>query len=171
MAPIVQAVIISDGEVQRSRILKIQVVFTEFLNQDNLHTAFKITRQSDSEEIGCINVAPCGSVVTLRFSKCLTDYGSLQDGEYILTIDHTKIKSVVDGAMMANDYTSQPFYRLFGDSNGDRTVDGTDYGEFGNAYNTTYPNNGYQYHFDFNGDGVIDASDLAEFNSRFGTSM
>ena len=57
--------------------------------------------------------------------------------------------------------------RLFGDSNNDGTVDGTDFAAFGNAFGQTVANSP----FDFNGDGTVDGTDFAQFGNRFGTTL
>jgi hypothetical protein len=59
--------------------------------------------------------------------------------------------------------------RLFGNSNNDSTVDGTDFGAFGNVFGTTFAvgTNG----FDFNNDGTVDGTDFGEFGNRFGVTL
>ena len=57
--------------------------------------------------------------------------------------------------------------RLFGDSNNDGTVDGTDFGDFGAVFAQTVAASP----FDFNGDGTIDGTDFGEFGGRFGLTL
>ena len=56
-------------------------------------------------------------------------------------------------------------YRLFGDSDGGRTVDAIDFSAFLNAFGT---NNVI---FDFDGGGATDALDFGQFLLRFGTGV
>ena len=57
--------------------------------------------------------------------------------------------------------------RLFGDSNNDGTVDGTDFGNFGSVFGQTLANSS----FDFNGDGTVDGTDFGQFGTRFGITL
>ena len=59
--------------------------------------------------------------------------------------------------------------RLYGDSNNDGTVDGTDFGFFGAVFGTT-PGVGNS-PFDFNNDGTIDGTDFGAFGNRFGLTL
>jgi len=59
-------------------------------------------------------------------------------------------------------------FRLFGDVNGDRTVNITDLTAFRNAFGATTTDANYQPFLDFNGDGVINLTDLTQFRKRFG---
>ena len=72
-------------------------------------------------------------------------------------------------AMAANSVTD--FHRLFGDVNGDQTVNGFDLGFFRNAFGTQTGDSNYLSYFDFNGDGVINGFDLGQFRTRFGTML
>jgi hypothetical protein len=57
------------------------------------------------------------------------------------------------------------FHRLYGDANGDHTVNVADLSLFRSAYGTGDPT------FDVNGDGVISAADLAAFRTNYGVSL
>jgi hypothetical protein len=56
-------------------------------------------------------------------------------------------------------------YRLFGDADGNGSVDGIDYGAFRNAFGTA------NYIFDFDGGGAVDGLDFGQFRQRFGTGI
>ena len=60
------------------------------------------------------------------------------------------------------------FFRLFGDSDGDRDVDGLDRDRFRSAFKTSAGDAGYLWYFDFDGDGDVDGRDNGQFNRRFG---
>jgi hypothetical protein len=58
--------------------------------------------------------------------------------------------------------------RLFGEINGDRTVNITDLTAFRNAFGATTSDTNYLPFLDLNGDGVINITDLTHFRNRFG---
>jgi hypothetical protein len=62
-------------------------------------------------------------------------------------------------------------FRLFGDVNGDRTINGLDLALFRRAFGTSLGNPNYVDYLDRNGDGAINGLDLAAFQSRFGTTL
>jgi hypothetical protein len=62
-------------------------------------------------------------------------------------------------------------FRLFGDVNGDKTVNVTDLTAFRNAFGATTTDANYQPFLDFNGDGVINLTDLTQFRTRFGVIL
>src|SRR5439155_10415877 len=88
-----------------------------------------------------------GSSITLTFANVVNagvESGSLADGRWRLAIPSASYQSAL------NDPTLR---RLYGDSNNDGTVDGTDFGFFGAVFGTT-PGVGNS-PFDFNNDGTI----------------
>jgi hypothetical protein len=62
-------------------------------------------------------------------------------------------------------------FRLFGDVNGDRTVNGLDLALFRGAFGTSLGNPNHLDYLDQNGDGSINGLDLAVFRTRFGTTL
>jgi hypothetical protein len=82
--------------------------------------------------------------------------GSLADGNYRLT---------------ANGQVVASFYRLFGDSNGDRRVDAADRTAFLKAYRSRKGMANYACYFDYNADGTIDGTDYYEFLRRYQTQL
>ena len=73
---------------------------------------------------------------------------------------------------MAQDYSSLAegvlIRRLFGDSNGDGTVNLDDYFAFSSAYGTSVGDPGFVPAFDGNCDSTINLDDFFAFSSRFG---
>ena len=59
------------------------------------------------------------------------------------------------------------FFRFFGDSDGDRDVDGQDYGRFGLSFLKSDGTPGFNPAFDFDGDGDVDGQDYGNFGLRF----
>ena len=68
--------------------------------------------------------------------------------------------------VFGEDPTDQ-FFRLFGDSDGDRDVDGQDYGRFGLSFLKSEGMAGYDAAFDGDGDGDVDGQDYGRFGLRF----
>lgn len=100
--------------------------------------------------------------------------GVLRDGEYVLTIDGTKISSL--GTPIAGDLVyggsaqlTDNFFRRFADSNGNRLVDFSDLLGFRSSFGKSLGEEGYLPAFDDAGDGAVDFSDLLAFRSQFGT--
>jgi hypothetical protein len=113
----------------------------------------------------------------LTFSGSLTDYASLKDGEYQLTVYGNKVRDAVTQEALDGDGDQLPggnylfgalaadnFFRKFGDSDGDRDVDSLDLARFRQSY--LAPAN-YKWYFDFDGDGDVDSLDLARFRLRY----
>src|SRR5262249_46490373 len=109
--------------------------------------------------------------------------GSLNDGRYTLAALAASITANVvqldgngdgvggDDFVFADGGTAGGLFRLFGDVNGDRTVNITDLTAFRNAFGATTSDPNYQSFLDFNGDGVINLADLTQFRNRFGVIL
>jgi hypothetical protein len=122
-----------------------------------------------------------GTVVTLdHFTGSDTEFGSIADGRYTLTALASQISTggqaldgdadgVAGGNFVFGD--TQGLFRLFGDVNGDQTVNGFDLGFFRNAFGTQASDPNFLTFFDFNGDGTINGFDLGQFRTRFGTML
>ncbi len=122
-------------------------------------------------------------VITRHTSSGLGRGNSLADGNFLLTIDPTKVTSVNGGARLSptnnfgdgdnefGDRAVDNFFRLFGDTDGNGIVNSLDTGAFAKALTT------YNAAVDFNGDGVVQNSGadrtnfLANFNKRRRTTF
>jgi len=89
-----------------------------------------------------------------------TPTGSLADGIYTLAIDPTKVTA--NGVPMAA-AASVTFHRLFGDMNGNKTVNNGAYGLFRNAFLKSAGEPGFDAAFDFDGNGVVNNLDYGSF--------
>ncbi|MEL7500230.1 MAG: choice-of-anchor Q domain-containing protein, partial [Planctomycetota bacterium] len=172
-APTVESIVVNNGDAQRSMINVINVSFSEIVNVSaadfllqNTDTGTNVTPTVSTQLIGGKTVA------TLTFSGTGTTAGSLDDGNYQLTV----LDSITDAAGNSLDgdgdgdaggNATDDFFRLFGDSNGDGTVNIIDFFQFRNAFG----NSELDERFDVNGDGVINVLDFFQFRNRFGTSV
>jgi len=118
---------------------------------------------------------------------------SLPDGIYELSIIGTKVVSAVttlppnglyqtldangDGVGNSADIfelsgtQDNGLFRLFGDGNGDGTVNATDFNLFRLTYGLTSVDPGYNFAFDYDGDGIVGAVDYNYFRLRYGLEL
>ena len=59
------------------------------------------------------------------------------------------------------------FFRQFGDGDGDRDVDGQDYGLFGLTFLQSSTDPAFDPAFDFDGDNDVDGQDYSRFRRRY----
>ena len=127
--PTIESVVVNDGSAQRSMVNSLTVTFDRVVTFDP--GAFGLQRQ-DGSEVG-LNVAASvvdgRTVAVLTFTGSDIIGGSLADGNYTLTIrgDHIRdeVGRELDGDRDGNGGGDRvdAFFRLFGDSDGDRDVD------------------------------------------------
>jgi hypothetical protein len=122
-----------------------------------------------------MNNSPNG-VITLTFVGSLTEFGSLIDGRYSLSINASKVSNIdlLDGngdGIAGDDFTligdpaTNKFFRLFGDADGSGNVDVNDFAAFRGAFGTI------NMAFDFDNDGDVDTIDFSSFRQRFGVAI
>jgi ELWxxDGT repeat protein len=177
LAPSVSSVRVNDGTAQRSRVTNLTVTFSTQVSFATIPgAAFTLTRASDNAVVGftaTANVVGGVTVVTLNgFIGSATEFGSLADGRYTLTVLASQVSA--GGQQMTGNYSfgeTQGLFRMFGDVNGDRNVNGLDLGFFRNSFGTQVGDQNYLSYLDFNGDGVINGFDLGQFRTRFGTML
>ena len=114
--------------------------------------------------------SPTKTVAKLTFTGTFTEGSaatpSLIDGNYTLTILSAQ---TLGGIQRGDNVTS--LFRLFGDINGDKSVNGLDLTAFRGAFGTVSTDANYVSFLDFNGDGAINGTDLTQFRSRFGVIL
>ena len=101
---------------------------------------------------------------------------SLVDGNYELLILAEEIRSAGTDTTMAFDQAfgheaADGFFRLWGDSDGDRDVDGQDFGRFGLSFQRSSGDPEYDSDFDFDGDGDVDGQDYGRLVQRMRTRL
>lgn len=143
-----------EGGEQRSRVARITVTFDAPVAAALSPANFSIPGFAG---LMFVDHAAGQVVAELTFGGPGTQFGSLSDGNYTLNVN-------VPG-VTAN--TSFAFHRFFGDANGDKTIDATDFAAFGAVFGLSLANSP----FDFDQNGLVDASDFAQFGSRFGITL
>ena len=176
--PTVALLIVNSGLSQRSRLTSVTVAFSVPIDATQLNQV--VLTRTAGDTVGTVvqtgAVGPNGRIivspatglvssVTLTFDNADgspmsagVENGSLADGRWQLSIPYLNYTSPLNDPNLR---------RLFGDSNNDGTVDGTDFADFGTAFGQTVANSP----FDFNGDGTVDGTDFAEFGTRFGMTL
>jgi hypothetical protein len=167
----IESVVVNDGSAQRSMVNSLTITFDRVVTFDP--GAFGLQRQHGGEV--SLNVAASvidgRTVAVLTFTGSGIIGGSLLDGDYTLTIrgDHIRDEEgrELDGDGDGNGGGDRvdAFFRLFGDADGDRDVDGLDRDLFRSMFEKSV---GYLWYFDFDGDDDLDGLDNGQFNRRFG---
>ncbi|MEO1526145.1 MAG: GEVED domain-containing protein [Planctomycetota bacterium] len=186
--PTVESISVNEGSDSRSVLTSLTVLFDTELDDHLLADAFTVTNITTNTVVSSLIVTSStfqgGHRARLTFgagpSVVTRDTeNSLEDGNYRLDIDASKIRgggdvlmeaNVVFGNQTASDPDNDDFFRLFGDDDGDGDVDGTNYGRFGQAFLKTIGQTGYDENFDGDGDGDVDGVDYGDFGRNFLTS-
>ncbi|QDV41653.1 hypothetical protein Enr13x_14960 [Stieleria neptunia] len=90
------------------------------------------TEIQNGKTVATLTFLPGPAVVTHA-----TGLHSLQDGNYELTVIAAEFMSgglTMDDDVSFGDQAPDAFFRHFGDTDGDRDVDGQDYGRFGQRF-------------------------------------
>lgn len=183
--PAVEAVTINSGEsMSRSQVTSLSVVFDQEVDHVSLASAFTLTNVDSGIEVGSISVSAVNAggktSAILTFAGASTAArargNSLADGNYRLEISANKVTTPDGSRAMASDFqyggqtANQPnndaFFRLFGDTDGDRDVDGQDYGRFGESFLRSPEDPGYDSSLDFDGDGDVDGRDYGRLGQN-----
>ncbi|MEO1617469.1 MAG: ELWxxDGT repeat protein [Planctomycetota bacterium] len=192
VAPTVEEVIVGGevgapvSEVQRSSLDTVTIVFegrvdvpasaiqlVQLETNTPVNTLIVDVRFENDQTFVDVTFA-AGPLVIERDAGSTTGLrNSLADGNYQLTVLSSQVSSPVSGEAMASDFEfgsdrADEFFRLFGDTDGDRDVDRDDFQAFTLAYRSSQSDPNYLAELDRLGDGTIDGRDLAEFRRRFG---
>ena len=171
VAPMVQSIVIGDGTSQRSRVEDLTVTFDEVVSIDpadvqvvNLDNGQIVATTLTTE------VIDDRTLVTVALDNPGLNNGSLANGNYRLTISDAVTDAAGnrldgDGDGLSGGTATDEFFRLYGDSNGDRVVNLVDLFSFRNAYGRSGEE---AFMFDDNADGVINLVDLLAFRDGYG---
>ncbi|PAY18522.1 hypothetical protein CKO51_16085 [Rhodopirellula sp. SM50] len=172
-------------ESQRSTVDQVTVVFdgnvdvpasaVQLINRDTQTqlTSLIVDRRFESGQTFVeITFGSGPSVVDRDLGGTTGLRNSLADGNYQLTVLAAQISSPVSGAAMVGDYDhgavqADRFFRHYGDTDGDRDVDGQDYGRFGLSFLQPMGGSAFDESLDYDGDGDVDGQDYGRFGQRF----
>jgi hypothetical protein len=102
----------------------------------------------------------------MRFTSPQLIGGSLADGRYVMTVHAGQTIDTSGQVLYVNETFS--FFRLFGDIDGNGTVNSADYFQFKKAFGAASGSSLYNPDFDFDGNGKINSSDYFKFKANFG---
>lgn len=180
----VNTIQIGDGTNSRSRIDAVQLRFSELVAIEP--DAISITRSDDDAAIEIdidTEFSNGETIATLRFIGSLTDFGSLPDGNYLLRINPSKVyrstgapldgdgDGLAGGVYEFGSESTDAFFRLLGDSNGNRSVDIADFNRFRASFGSTQGQANFNADFDFNDDNSVGIADFNRFRTNFGRSL
>jgi len=177
----VSSIIVNAGQAntaQRSVVTNLTVTFDRVVSfVGPRENAFRLTRIGPGAPSGDVTLTvdlsgstAAQTIARLTFSGPLTEGSaatpSLIDGNYTLTVSN----AAITGGLASGEYVSR-LHRLYGDVNGDRTVNVLDLTAFRSAFGTNAADANYVSYLDFNGDGTINTTDLTQFRNRFGVIL
>jgi hypothetical protein len=163
-----QGIQINNGSAQRSHVKTVNLSF----NQPITFAAGTMTVTPRGGSPVQLTATPSADLknYTLTFSGAGIIAGSLSDGVYDFLANVSNLRDTF-GLLPVGTHTDKnptlAFHRLFGDSDGDKDVDGVDYNLFRTAYRTNTSHAGFIDYFDFDGDGDVDGVDNNAFNERY----
>lgn len=183
--PSVESVEINGGEAQRSSLDSVRVTLDRVVDIDTLGDGpFQLTHVDSGDAITTIAAIDHSSgktVIDLTFDSAgdhVTGTGSLENGEYRLTLDSSRMTHLgmaldgngdgLSGGAFELD-ALDGLYRKFGDSDGNGSVALNDFGVFRGAFGRTDGEAGYYPWLDSDGNGIIGLADFGAFRATFGT--
>ena len=166
-------------EAQHSTVDSVVLTFNGSVDIDS--DAFSVVQRSDGEGnptgISVASSFTCtkngDTIVTLEFDgSTRNNFGALEDGNYELTIDGSKVRSADTGITLGADFVygdtpDEPFFAFYGDNNGDRNVNIFDLLGFRQAYRASTGDANFNSDFDYGGDGIINVFDLLQFRQNY----
>jgi hypothetical protein len=178
----VEDVQVNDGDASRSQIGSLTVTFNQIVDHQSLVAAFQVQNLSLEQSVRSIVATPSDvddkTHVRLTFESQNSIREILQDGNYELRVFAAGVS--IGGANsypMFEDYLfgteadvvspTDSFFRFFGDTDGDRDVDGQDFGQFGLSFLQDPSSPTFNDQLDSDGDGDVDGQDYSHFGRRF----
>jgi hypothetical protein len=90
---------------------------------------------------------------------------SIADGVYDITLNAAAVTDAEGQTLSAG--RTDTFFRLYGDTNGDGTVNNTDTFQFKSTFLKNAGDAGYLAYLDYNGDGTVNNTDAFQLKRRF----
>lgn len=178
----VESIQINGGASSRSQLSSLKVTFNQIVEHPALNGAFEIRNLSLDQIVRSIVVTPTDvdnkTEVVLSFENQNALAVILDDGNYELRVLASAVSTAgANSFPMVQDHyfgtnsgevsQTDAFFRHFGDTDGDRDIDGQDYGRFGLAFLQDPASGLYNAQLDFDGDGDVDGQDYSQFQRRF----
>ncbi|MFO0845541.1 MAG: PKD domain-containing protein [Gemmataceae bacterium] len=159
-------VTLNDDSAQRSMVNSITVTFDQVMVIDS--GAFEVRNAAGvTFPVRTVQRVINGkTVVVLEFTDRLTG-GSLADGDYVVRIDGSKVHTLSNAVWNNGGVYAEPFFRFFGDADGDRDVDNGDLIAIQAALRSTRGASTYREQFDYDSDCDVDATDYNQFLARY----
>ena len=167
-APALPTSSINDGAVQRSMVKKLTLTFGEKVVLGTGAVTVKKSDGSDVPDTTLLVTNPSGDQrnYVLSFSGIAVVGGSLADGIYDLSVAAAGVQDLAGNALSGS--FSQRFHRLYGDYDGNKTVNNGDYFWFKQTFNKSVGETGFLDLYDYDGNGTINNGDYFQFKKRFG---
>ncbi|MBX7105463.1 MAG: hypothetical protein K1X57_15365 [Gemmataceae bacterium] len=164
--PVTATLEINDGEMQRSQLTRLAVTFSQSVTfPAGLAAAIRLDRITPAANVPLV-FEQTGNTIKITFSSAAISLpnGSLPDGRYALTIDAQHIgggnfDGNADGTV--GDDLTLSVHRLFGDADGNATINSADFLAFRLAFLSSSST------FDVDGDNQVTAADFLQFRLRF----
>jgi hypothetical protein len=159
---------INDGSPQRSKVTSMTYTFNTAIDHfDSGAFDLKLGTVTANVAINVANPSNDKKTFVLTFSGAGTEYGSLIDGRYTMTLHADRVHDIFGQTLTGGD-SVQNFYRLFGDADGNGYVSTDELALFRSVLNKKSTDAAYLAYFDFDGDGTITTADYAQFSKRLG---
>lgn len=181
----VELVAVGNGD-QRSRVQQVAVTFDQEVTINA--GAFEVTKRGagGGSVPFALSTAVVGgkTVATLSFvSGDFISGGSLVDGNYQLRIVGANVLDALGNALdgdqdgaaggdrLFGDSATDEFFRLFGDTDGNRSVTLAEFNQFRSTFGRSEGDSLYRDEFDFDNNGTIALADFNQFRARFGSTL
>jgi rhamnogalacturonan endolyase len=163
-AALLSGITVNDGKPQRSMVKSLTLSFN--VPVVVVANALSLTRRNTDGSITPIDFTESsgadGRSVLITFDSI-----SLSDGVYDLILHSSLIVDAGRRPLAGGDQTFT-FHRLFGDSTGDKRVDGADLGVLATVFGQRSSDPNFNWWLDVNSDSIIDGADLGAFATQFG---
>jgi hypothetical protein len=185
--PTVESIQVNSNDSQRSSVDSVRVTFDRVVDIDTAGgNPFQLIHSGIGQSVTIqaplqIDHSTGKTIVDLAFDPAgphVTSFGSLQDGDYQLTINAAlvtdrgvQLDGNGNGSAGGNHVMSavDGLFRKYGDADGNGSVGLADFAAFRSTFGKSVGEAGYFSGLDSNGDGEIGLSDFAAFRAKFGT--
>jgi fibronectin type 3 domain-containing protein len=176
VTPVLAAPVVNDGSSQRSKVTGVTLSFSEAVTL----APGAVTIALDPAGNGGVPVGTVptigyattdgGLTYTVTFSGAGVVNGSVADGVYLLTV-HAALVTDAGNAQLSGGDRTVGFHRLFGDVDGNRSVNTLDFNKFKATLGRQVGDPAYVASLDYDGGGSVNTIDFNQFKTRLGTSF